>query len=103
MSNTSPEDQAALRHRGGSFTERQARPGELLFEFHIEREHRFYRVELRDHGPVYGVEAQFFDPVDLRKSRMFRSTDDPTGTRTPREMAIAWAEPERKWMEDSGM
>jgi len=29
---------------------------ELLFEFHVERTHRFYRVELRDHGD-FGVEA----------------------------------------------
>jgi hypothetical protein len=57
---------------------------------------------LRDHGPVYGVEAQLFDPIDLRISRTFRSTDDPTGTRTPREMAIAWAEGERAAMEKSG-
>jgi hypothetical protein len=31
---------------------RVAQPGELLFEFHLERTHRFDRVELRDHGPV---------------------------------------------------
>jgi hypothetical protein len=31
---------------------RVATPGELLFEFYLERTHRFYRVELRDHGPV---------------------------------------------------
>jgi hypothetical protein len=43
---------------------RVAKPGELLFEFHVARTHRFYRVELRDHGPVYGVEAQFLDPID---------------------------------------
>jgi hypothetical protein len=78
VSGASPEDQAALRHGGGSFAERQARPGEVLFEFHVERERRFYRVELRDHGPVYGVEAQFFDPIDLRMARTFRSADDPT-------------------------
>jgi hypothetical protein len=59
----------------------------------------FYRVELRDHGPVYGVEAQFVDPVDLRKSRTFRSFDEPTGALTQREMAIAWAIEERKAME----
>ena len=26
---------------------RRAQPGEPLFEFHVERTHRFYRVELR--------------------------------------------------------
>lgn len=40
---------------------REPQSGELLMEFHIEREHRFYRVELRDHGE-YGVQAQFLDP-----------------------------------------
>jgi len=30
--------------------QRQPTPGELLFEFHAELTHTFYRVELRDHG-----------------------------------------------------
>lgn len=75
---------------------RLPQPGELLFEFHVERTHRFYRVELRDHR-VYGVEAQFLDPIDLVISRTFRADLDPT--RTPRQMAIAWAEEERKALE----
>jgi hypothetical protein len=79
---------------------RVAKPGELLFEFHLERTHRFYRVELRDHGPVYGVEAQFLDPIDPILCRTFRPDLDPT--RTPREMAITWAEEERKAMEKGG-
>jgi hypothetical protein len=49
------------------------------------------------HGPVYGVEAQFLDPVDPRICRTFRPGLDPT--RTPREMAIAWAIEERKAIE----
>ena len=36
---------------------RQPRIGEFLFEFYGERTHRFWRVELQDHGPVYGVEG----------------------------------------------
>jgi hypothetical protein len=76
---------------------RQRQPGELLFEFHVEREHRFYRVELRDHGPVYGVEAQILDPIDPIICRTFRPDMNPA--RTPREMAIAWAVEERKAME----
>ena len=79
---------------------RVAKPGELLFEFYIERTHRFYRVELRDHGPVYGVEAQFLDPIRPIICRTFRADMNPT--RTPREMAIAWAEEERKAMEKEG-
>jgi hypothetical protein len=53
-------------------------------------------VELRDHG-VYGVEMQFLDPVDARIARTFRQGMDLT--RTPREMAIAWAIEERKDLE----
>jgi hypothetical protein len=75
---------------------RQAQPGELLFEFHVAATHRFYRVELRDHG-AYGVEAQFLDPVDIPIARNFRQDMDLT--RTPRDMAIAWAEEERKAIE----
>jgi hypothetical protein len=69
---------------------------ELLFEFHVPATHTFWRVELRDHGP-YGVEAQFLDPVEIRIARTFRQDLDPT--RTPRQMAIAWAEEERKAIE----
>jgi hypothetical protein len=78
---------------------RRARPGELLFEFHVARTHRFYRVELRDHG-AYGVEAQFLDPVDPIICRTFHPRLDPT--RTPREMAIMWAVEERKVLEEGG-
>ena len=75
---------------------RQPQPGELLCEFYVERTKKFYRVELRDHG-VYGVEAQILDPVDPVICRTFRADLDPT--RKPREMAIAWAEEERKAIE----
>jgi hypothetical protein len=71
----------------------QPQPGELLFEFHVERTHKFYRVELRDHG-AYGVEAQFLDPIEPIICRTFHQRLEPT--RTPREMAIAWAAEERK-------
>jgi hypothetical protein len=75
---------------------RQPSPGELLFEFHVPATHTFYRVELRDHG-AHGIEAQFLDPVEIRTTRTFRQNLDPT--RTPREMAIGWAEKERKAIE----
>jgi len=75
---------------------RQAQAGELLFEFHVAATHTFYRVELRDHG-AYGVEAQFLDPVDIRIARTFRQELDQA--RTPREMAIGWAEEERRAFE----
>lgn len=74
----------------------KGQPGELLFEFHVPATHTFWRVELRDHGS-YGVEAQFFDPIDLMWARTFSPRLDPT--RTPRQLAIAWAEEHRKWLE----
>ena len=72
--------------------QRRPKAGELLFEFHVAATHTFWRVELGDHG-AYGVEAQFLDPVDVVIARTFRS--DMDRTRTPREMAIAWATEER--------
>jgi hypothetical protein len=75
---------------------RQLQPGELLFEFCVERTKKLYRVELRDHGE-FGVEAQFLDPVDIRIARTFHQYMDLT--RSPRAMAIQWAEEERKAIE----
>ncbi len=43
------------------------------------------------------MEAQFLDPVELLYARTFGPWLDQT--RTPREMAIAWAEEERKAIE----
>ena len=76
---------------------RPAEPGELLFEFYVERTKTFYRCELRDHGPAYGVEAQFFDPAEFLISHTFPPYLDPA--RTSRKMAIAWAQDTRKVME----
>jgi hypothetical protein len=45
---------------------RMAQPGELLFEF---MRHERIRCELRDHGKVYGVEAQWVDQRPQRASR----------------------------------
>lgn len=75
---------------------RQRQPGELLYEFHVPTTHTFWRVELRDHGP-YGMEVQFPDPIDVRWARTSPQYLDPTWT--PREMAIAWAEEHRRWVE----
>jgi hypothetical protein len=71
------------------------RPGELLFEF--LKGHTRIRCELRDHGEPYGVEAQFYRNEEFTHSRRFDRLLDPA--RTPREMAIAWAEGERVAME----
>ena len=81
-----PED---MVHNAPRPASRVAQPGELLFEFYVEATKRFYRCEPRDHG-AYGVEAQFLDPIDPIICRTFHQRLDPT--RTPREMAIAWAE-----------
>ena len=76
---------------------RQAQPGELLFEFLCG--HDRYRCELRDHGD-YGVEAQFFLNEEFFYGRRFDASLDPN--RTPREMAVQWAEEERKAIEKGG-
>jgi hypothetical protein len=72
----------------------QPKPGERLFEFYRERDHSRWLCELRDHGAEYGVEAQFFQNEELIIGRRFERRMDPT--RTPREMAVAWATEERK-------
>ena len=57
-----------------------AQPGELLFEFMrgLDR----IRCELRDHGEVHGVEAQFLEDGFPVYCRTFNPRLDPT--RTPR-------------------
>jgi hypothetical protein len=69
---------------------RRPLPGELLFEF--DRGETRIRCELRDHG-VYGVEAQLLYNGELMIGRTLHQRLDPS--RTPRQMAIAWAEAER--------
>ena len=68
---------------------RQPKPGEFLFEFYRERDHSRWLCELRDHGK-YGVEAQFLKNEELSIAHTFHQRLDPM--RTPREMAIVWAE-----------
>ena len=93
---TAPKDQSALLSDAKPRQARQAKPGEFLFEFHVERTHKFWRCELRDHGP-YGFEAQFFEDLELRFSRRF---DQSMGlTMTPREAAIQWTNVERQSIE----
>lgn len=73
---------------------RQPKPGERLFEF--LRGHDRFRCELRDHGETYGVEAQFYQNEELLIGRRFDRRMDPT--RPPRELAVQWAEEERKFL-----
>jgi hypothetical protein len=60
MGDTSPRNQRALQHDAPKAPTRQPQPGELLFEFHVERTHRFYRAEVRDRGE-WDVEAQILN------------------------------------------
>jgi hypothetical protein len=71
---------------------RVARPGEKLFEFLVG--HDRYLFELRNHGELYGVECQVFKNEGLLHSRRFDPRLD--ASRRSRELAIAWAEEERK-------
>lgn len=69
-------------------------PRALLFEF--LRGHDRIRCELVDHGS-YGVEAQFLTNEEFIIGRTFHQRLDPE--RTPRAMAIMWAEAWRKDVE----
>lgn len=73
---------------------RASKPGEPLFEFSSGGDR--FRCELRDHGE-FGIEAQFYRNGEFWISRRFDDRVDPT--RTPRALAIAWAEEERRAME----
>lgn len=94
---TSPKDQNPLFAGATPPPPRAPKVGELLFEF--LRGHDRIRCELRDHGP-FGVEAQFLINEEIFIGRTFHQRLDPT--RTPREMAIAWAEEERKTIAGDG-
>lgn len=95
MRDTTPTDRDKLLHTAKPDPPRVARPGELLLEF--LRGHDRIRCELRDHG-AYGVEAQFIANEDtLLIGRTFGAWLDRT--RTPREMAIDWAQEWRKTAE----
>jgi len=69
---------------------RQQTPGELLFEFVRERDHKHFRCELRFHGESYGWEAQFLVGIELLYAH---------GGFITRAGAIRWAERERKMIQ----
>lgn len=72
---------------------RQPKPGELLFDFLRASDGAPMSCELRFHGESYGWEAQFFERGELLISR---------GGFVLRELAVRWAETERKAMEKDG-
>ena len=69
--------------------------GKPLFEF--LHGHDRYLCELRDHGEVYGIEAQFWKNEEVFYSRRVRHAN--RAERPPREVAIAWAAEERAAIE----
>jgi hypothetical protein len=97
MSDTAPKDQSQLVHNAKPTPARQPKPGERLFEFYRESDHSRWLCGLRDHGNVYGVEVQFFKNEELGRARRFDPRLDPS--RPSRDLAIAWAEEERKHIE----
>jgi hypothetical protein len=73
--------------------ERQAQPGELLFEFYRERDKTRWRCELREYE--YGCEAQFF-----RNEEFFESPNFTRSAGHPR--TLAWAADTRNALESGG-
>jgi hypothetical protein len=85
----SPDDFSFARP-GFTLPPRNAKAGELLFEFHRERDHKCFRCELRFHGESFGWEAQFLEQGELFTSH---------GGFVTKALAIQWAEEERKFLE----
>jgi hypothetical protein len=75
---------------------RQAKAGDLLFEF--LREHDRILCELYDLGD-YGIDVRFSMNEDFWYSRRFDPQLD--SSRAPRELALQWATEERKAIETS--
>jgi hypothetical protein len=90
MSDTSPQNHDAMLSDSTPAPARKAEPGELLFEFQRGRDRAPMACELRFHGESYGWEAQFFERGELLYSR---------GAFVLRDLAVRWAEEERKDME----
>jgi hypothetical protein len=76
----------------------QSKPGEKAFEFVLGPDR--VRCELRDHG-AYGIEAHFFRNEEFGYGRRFDPRLD--ASRPSRELAIQWAEEERRALESSGI
>jgi hypothetical protein len=66
--------------------------------FYVERDHARWLCELRDHGEVYGVEAQFFRNEVFNSSRRFDRTINPRGIRA--SWRLPWAHEWRKSIEE---
>jgi hypothetical protein len=73
---------------------RLGKPGGRLFEFRKDVNH--YVCELRNHGE-WGTEAQFLLNGDLYIARTFQ--DQPDFGLHARDLAVAWADQQRKAME----
>jgi hypothetical protein len=71
-------------------SQRQPRPGDLLWEFR-RADHHTFSCELRYHGE-FGVEAQFLRDGDLLIGRRFDT----------KALAVQWANLERQDLEQGG-
>jgi hypothetical protein len=73
MSDTSPRNQRALQYNAPKAPPRQPKPGELLFEFHVARTHKFYLAELVDRGKWGALKHK----SSKRPTTSFAATDFP--------------------------
>jgi hypothetical protein len=78
---------------GHKLPKRQPQPGELLYEFYVERTKTRYRCELRTFP--HGVEAQILSNDHGIITQLFRGPE-------ARMFAIEWAEAERKAIQAGG-
>jgi hypothetical protein len=88
-------DDFSFAKPGYKLSPRQSVPGEPLFQFDRAADQKRFRCELRDHG-IWGVEAQFFDPVDLVIAQTFQDVYDGQNIVPARSLATAWAAGMRK-------
>jgi hypothetical protein len=72
-------------------SQRRLRHMAKAFRVYVDRDHVRWLCELRDHGEVHGVEAQFYQNEEFSHSRRFNT----------RALAVQWAELERKAIEKS--
>jgi hypothetical protein len=77
-------------NRAAALRPREPKPGELLWEFVRDSDHRHFRCELRFHGESYGWEAQFFESGEVYATH---------GAFVTRELAERWAVATRRAIE----
>jgi hypothetical protein len=73
--------------------------GELLWEFVRLADRKHFRCELIE-GGGYGLEVRILDGETVISAHMFTRDMDPT--RTPRQLAVEWANEERHLLQILG-